>query len=94
MISAFRPEPGSDSLGDAMAVDHRQHARHGGVHEGDVRVGLGPEFGGGAREKLGVRGHLGVNLHADHQFPIVLGALNHLGFWGLIGQIEHGTVPG
>jgi hypothetical protein len=59
-------KPREHRLFDAEIVDHRQHARHRGVDEGDVGIGLGPEQGRGTGEQLGVRGHLGVDLHPDH----------------------------
>src|SRR3954470_4868409 len=74
----LQPEPGADRLAHAFLVDDRQHARHGGVHEGDVAVRLAPEGRGGAREQLGLARHLGMDLHADDDLPIAKRALDEL----------------
>ena len=66
----LQAEAGADGLLDAVAVDDREHAGHRRVDEGDVGVGLGAEGGRGAGEELGVRGDLGVDLHADHELPV------------------------
>jgi hypothetical protein len=41
-------EPGADGLAHAFLVDDGQHAGHGGVDEGDMRIRLTAEFGRGA----------------------------------------------
>ena len=68
-------EAGADRLRDAFLVDHRQHARHGRVDQRDLAVGLAAEFGRGAGEQLGLAGDLGVDLHADDDFPVAGRAL-------------------
>ncbi|EKD60492.1 MAG: hypothetical protein ACD_54C00703G0001 [uncultured bacterium] len=90
----FQPKPGAHRLFHAELVDHRQHPRHCRIDEGDVRVRLGPDLRRSPREQLGVRRHLGVNLHPDHQFPVVLYPGNDLGFRRFIGQIQHGILRG
>ena len=79
LIFAFRPKPGADRLLDAFLVDHRQHARHAGIDEGDLGVGFGAEFGRGAGEQLGFGQDLGMDLHADHDFPVAGLALDQFG---------------
>ena len=76
-------------LFDAIFVDHRQHAGHRRIHKGHVRVGLGAELGRGPREELGIGAHLGMHLHADDQFPVMLGTRDHLGLGEFICQVEH-----
>ncbi len=71
-------EPGAHRLADAFGVDHRQHARHGGVDEADMGVRLGAEGGRGAGKQLGVGGDLCMNLHADHDLPVSRRALDQL----------------
>ena len=44
---------GAHRLADALAVRHRKHARHRGVDQADLRVGLGAERGRRAGEELG-----------------------------------------
>ena len=43
---------GAHRLADALAVGHRQHARHGRVDQRDLRVGLGAERRRRAGEQL------------------------------------------
>ena len=50
----FQPKARPYGLFDAEFVDDRQHARHGGIDEGDVGIGFGTHLGGGARKQLGV----------------------------------------
>lgn len=83
----FEAKAGAHGLFDAEFVDDGQHAGHGGVDEGDVGIGLGAELRRGAREELGVRGHLRVDLHPDDKFPVLFRPGDHLGFRGLIGQV-------
>ena len=40
------------------------------------------EFGRGAGEQLGLRGHLGMDLHADHDLPVAGGALDAIAWIG------------
>ena len=63
-------QAGLDRLFDAVAVDHRQHAGHGGVDQRNLAVGRGAEGGGGAGEQLGLAGHLGMHLEPDDHLPI------------------------
>ena len=65
------PEAGAHRLAHAFLVDHRQHAGHGGIDQRDVRVRLAAERGRSAGEQLGLRGDLGMHLHADDHFPAV-----------------------
>ena len=74
----LEPEPGAHRLPDAFPVDDRQHAGHGGIDQRDVGIGLAAELGRGAREQLGVRGHLGMDLEADHDLPVAGRALDEL----------------
>ena len=50
----LQPEPGADGLGDAVFVDHRQHAGHGGIDQAHMGVRLAAELGRGAGEQLGL----------------------------------------
>ncbi len=74
----LQPEPRADRLLDAFFVDHRQHARHGGIDQRDVAVGRAAEFGRGAGEQLRLGGDLRVHLHADDHFPVAGRALDQL----------------
>ena len=71
-------EAGAHGLRDALAVDHRQHPRHRRVDQADVRVGRRAERGRRAGEQLRPGNHLGMNLHADDDFPVAGGALDQL----------------
>ena len=93
MIWALRPSPGTDGLRHTEFVDDRQHARHGRINKGNVRVGLGPEFGGCAGKELGFRGDLSVDFQANDQFPIFLGAVDDLWLRGFVAEIEHRKCP-
>ena len=86
----FEPEPGADRLLDAFLVDHRQHARHGGVDQRDVAVGLAAEFGGGAGEQLRLGGDLGMHLHADDDFPVAGRAFDQ--FVGFARNVHGATI--
>jgi len=88
----LQAQPGAHRLFNAKLVDHRQHPRHRGIDEGDVRIRLGPDLCGRPREQFGPAGDLGVNLHPDHQFPIALRPGNDFRFRGGIGQVEHGNL--
>ena len=68
----------ADRLLDAELVDHRQHAGHGRIDQGDMAVGLAAELGGGAREQLGLGGDLGMHLQADDDFPVAGGTLDEV----------------
>jgi hypothetical protein len=63
-------EAGADRLRHAFLVDDRQHARHRRIDQRDMAVRLAAEFGRGAGEQLGVGGHLGMDFHADDDFPV------------------------
>ncbi len=63
-------EPGAHRLLDAFLVDDGQHPRHRRVDQRYVRIGLAAERGRGAREQLGLRGHLGMDLHTDDDLPV------------------------
>jgi len=89
----LQPQTGAHRLFDAEFVDHRQHARHRRIDKGDVGIGFGAEGGRGAGEQLGPAGDLGVNLHADDDFPVAGGPGNHLGLGGVKAEIEHVTRP-
>ena len=64
-----QPEAGSHGLGDAFAVNDRQHAGEAGIDEADLTVRLRAECGGGAAEQLGVADDLGVDFKADDHLP-------------------------
>src|SRR6266851_38490 len=66
----FESKPGADGLLDAFVIDHRQHARHGGIDERNVRVGLAAERSRSPRKELRLRGHLGMNFHANDHLPV------------------------
>ncbi len=86
-------EAGTHRLLDAELVEDGQHSRHRRVDEADVGVGLGAEFGRGAREELGPGADLGVDLEADDQFPVVPGAGDDLGLGRVVAEVEHGRSP-
>ena len=65
----FQPQAGAHGLRDASLVDHRQHAGHGRIDEGDMAIGLAAEFGRGAGKQLRLGGDLRVHLQADHHLP-------------------------
>ena len=67
---------GPHRLAYAFLVQHRQHARHGGVDEAHLRVGLGAELRRGAGEELGLGRDLRMHLEADHDLPVPGGALD------------------
>jgi hypothetical protein len=71
-------EAGADGLAHAFLVDHRQHAGHRRVDQGDVAVRFAAESGGRPGEQLGLARHLSMDLHADHDFPIACRALEEL----------------
>src|SRR5262249_24850247 len=79
----LEPKPGAHRLLDAFLVDHRQHARHRGVDQRHVRIGLAAEFGRGAGEQLRLRGDLGVDLETDDDLPVAGGAADELRGLGL-----------
>jgi hypothetical protein len=72
----LQPEAGAHGLADALLVDDGQHAGHGGIDQRDIGVRLGAEFGRGAGEQLGIGNHLGMDFHADDNFPVAGGAGN------------------
>ncbi len=80
------PKPGADRLLDAFLVDHRQHARHGGVDQRYVAVGRAAEFGRGAGEQLRLGRHLGMHLHADDNLPVAGRAFDQ--FVGFAGNVH------
>ena len=81
-------KPGADRLGDAFLVDDRQHAGHGRVDQRDMIVRLAAIFGAGAGKQLGAAGHLGMDFHADDDFPIARRAVDEFGGDG--GCYVHG----
>ena len=87
----LQAEAGADRLRDAVLVDHRQHAGHGGIDQADLGVGLAAELGRGAREQLGVGGDLGMHLHADHHLPGAGRAFDELVFFGSLASIAAAT---
>ena len=70
----LQSEPRAHGLGDALLVDHRQHAGHGRVHQGHVAVGRAAECRRGARKQLRLGGDLGMHLEADDHLPVAGGA--------------------
>ena len=89
----LEPEPGAHRLAHAFLVDHRQHARHRGIDQRDVRIGLAAERGRGAGEQFGLRGHLGMHLHADDDFPVAGRALDQLRLFGRCIHRQFAPVP-
>ena len=67
------------SLFDAFPVDHRQHARHRRVDQRDITVRVGAERRRGAREQLGIGGHLRVDLQPHDDFPVAGIAFEYVG---------------
>ncbi len=65
----LQAEAGAHRLLDADAVDHRQHARHGGVDQADLLVRPRAEAHRRAGEQLRLRGDLGVHLQPDDDLP-------------------------
>ena len=86
----IEPKPGADRLLDALFVDYRQHAGHRRVHQGHMGIGLAAECRRSAREQLGLRGHLGMNFHADDDLPVAGGAFDQ---FGLRGGRTHSIFP-
>src|SRR5690606_1980833 len=72
----FDRHAGAHRLADALAVRHRQHARHRRIDQADLAVRLRSERGRGAREQLGVAGDLRVDFEADHDLPFAGCALD------------------
>jgi hypothetical protein len=70
---------GAHGLADALAVQHRKHARHGRVDKADLRVRLCTESGCRAGKQLGLRNDLRVNFKADHDLPVTRCALDSIG---------------
>ena len=86
----LQPQPGAHGLAHALLVDHRQHAGHGGVDQRDVAVGRAAEFGRGAGKQLRLGGDLGMDFHADDDFPVAGRAADQLvGF----GFNAHAATP-
>ncbi len=75
-------EPGADRLAHALAVQHGEHPRHGGVDQADLRVGGGAEARRGAAEQLRLRRDLGVDLEPDDDLPVAGGAADGEGGGG------------
>ena len=72
----LQPKAGADRLPHAFLVDDRQHPRHRRVDEADIVVRLGAELRRRSGEQLRLRQHLGVDLHADDDFPVAGSAGN------------------
>jgi hypothetical protein len=70
LLICLEAQAGAHRLLDAEFVDHRQHAGHRRVDQRDLAVGLAAEGGRGAGEQLGLGSDLGMDLHADDDFPI------------------------
>mgnify|MGYP003632212415 CR=1 FL=1 len=66
----LQAEARADRLFDAFPVDHRQHARHRRIDQRDIAVRVGAERRRGAREQLGIGGHLRVDLQPHDDFPV------------------------
>jgi hypothetical protein len=69
-------QTGTHRLLDAEFVDHRQHAGHRRVDQRHMIIGLAAELCRSTGEELGLGQHLGMDLHADDDFPIASGALD------------------
>ena len=67
---------GAHRLTDALAVRHRQHARHRRIDQRHLRIRLRAECRGRAGEQLGVRRDLCVDFEADHDLPVTGCALD------------------
>ncbi len=90
-----QPEAGAHRLGDAFAVDDRQHAGEAGIDEADLAVRLRAESRRGAAEQLGVADHLGMDFEADHHFPGAGRAFERVGHRGcLSSSVRYLTAPG
>ena len=85
-------KPGAYGLRHALFVDDRQHARHGGIDEGDMRVGGRTEARRCAREQLGVGRDLRVHFKTDNEFPGAGSALQAGGYRRGAGSGGHGRV--
>ncbi len=66
----LEPQPGAHRLGDALLVDHREHAGHRSVDQADMGVGGAAKRRRGAGKELGSGRDLRVDLHADHDLPV------------------------
>ena len=87
-------EAGAHGLRDAFRIDDRQHARHRGVDQRHVAVGLGAELSGSTREQLRLGSHLSVHLEADDDLPLAGGALDQIPGLAGLGRIGGGVVHG
>ena len=76
------PEAGAHGLADAFLVDDGQHAGHRRIDQRDMAVRLAAEFCRGPRKQFCVRGDLGMDLQADHDFPVAGRALDQLAVAG------------
>src|SRR5258706_11925391 len=85
----LEPQPGAHRLLDAFFIDHGQHAGETGVNEGDMAVGFAAEFGGGAGKQLGIGKDLGMDFHADDDFPLATFTLQKLVFHGCFFWCAH-----
>ncbi len=72
----LQTQTGLNSLTNTFFVDHWQHARHRRINQAHIIIRIAAKAGRSAREKLGFRGHLSVNLHADYDFPVASCALD------------------
>ena len=72
-------QAGLDRLFDAVAVQGRQHAGEAGVDQRHLLVRPRAEADGRAREQLGLRRHLGVDLQPHDDFPRAGAALDEFG---------------
>jgi hypothetical protein len=80
-----QPQAGAHRLADAFLIDHRQHARHRRVDQRDMAVGGAAEFGRRAGKQLRLRRDLGMDLHADDDFPVAGRAFDQF----LLGRLGH-----
>ena len=64
------PEARAHRLLDAALVDHWQHARHGGIDQRHLGVGVSTERGRSAGKKLGVGDDLGMDFQPQHDLPV------------------------
>ncbi len=74
----LQAEAGTDSLLDAILVDHGQHAGHCRIDQRHIAVGVRTKRRGRARKQLRIGRDLSMDFEAHDQFPIAGFALDDI----------------